>query len=377
MRIAFLARSLDHGGAERQLTALARGLQARGHEVAVLLFYAGGPLARELEEAGVPSIDLAKSGRWDVGPFLLRAREALRQIAPDVVYGFLAVPNLVALLARSLKARPRIVWGIRASDMDLSRYDALARLSYALEARFAGLADLVIANSEAGANAAAARGFPRSRLAVVRNGIDTERFRPDPEARQALRRWLGLGEDAVLIGHAGRFDPMKDHWTFMEAAGILARQNPSAHFVLCGEGVDAINGDLALLMAATGLSGRCHLLGPRTDMEAIFPALDLFCLSSAFGEGFPNVLGEAMACGAPCASTEVGDAAAILGGLGALAPPGRSRALAQAMGAVLDRLRREGEALRREVRERIVCEFGETRMIERTEESLRRLIEAR
>ncbi len=376
MKVVFLARSLKHGGAERQLVTLAGGLRERGHAVLVLLFYGGGPLEQELHAANVPAIDLAKRGRWDTVGFLSRLFHTLRRERPDVLYSFLAVPNLLGLLGRLIRPRPRLVWGLRASDMDLAHYDRLARLTYGLEARFAHLADLIIVNSEAGRKQAAARGIAGKRLIVIPNGIDIERFRPNPEARAALRRALGLSPTNLVIGHAARFDPMKDHATFVKAASLWARDHPETRFLLLGQGIDEDNRALAALLNQAKLDGSYHLLGDRSDPEAVFPALDLFCLSSAFGEGFPNVLGEAMAAGVPCVTTDVGDAAAIVGDLGFVVPRRDPNALVEAWRALSSRIEREGTALSQAVRTRIAERFSRETMIRESEAQLAALFES-
>src|SRR3977135_3267484 len=133
MRIVFLPRSLNYGGAERQLVALAIGLAARGHALTVGVFYAAGPLEKELHEAGIAVRVLDKRGRWDTFSFLWRLIQFLRREKPEVIHSYLCVPNILAALLSLLFPRVRIAWGVRASDVELDRYDWLARLTYRLE----------------------------------------------------------------------------------------------------------------------------------------------------------------------------------------------------------------------------------------------------
>jgi glycosyltransferase involved in cell wall biosynthesis len=123
---------------------------------------------------------------------------------------------------------------------------------------------------------------------------------------------------------------MKDHPTFLEAAAVLATTRPEVCFVLVGAGTEPANRALAKIIAGRRIGDRVRLLGERNDMAAIYAALDLTTLSSACGEGFPNVLGEAMACGLPCVATDNGGAAELLGGTGTVVPPRDPGALAAA-----------------------------------------------
>ena len=368
MRLFFLSQNLELGGAERQLAALAGGLAQRGHTVYVASFY-GGPLAETLATAGCHIVNLKKRGRWDIVPFLWRTARLLRQVRPDVIHSYLPVPNVLAALLRPLVPRARLVWGIRAADVDLSRYDFLMRLSYLLERCLAPAANLVVANSRKGAAYAIAHGFRPERLKVVPNGIDTEQFRPDTKIREEVRAALGVAAEVSVIGLVARFDPMKDHGNFLAAARILVRRRPSVHFVLAGKGVEP--GNRAFADALTGvLAGRLLLLGGRSDIPQLMTALDIGCLASAYGEGFPNVLGEAMACGAPCVSTDVGDAAWIIGDTGLIVPPRDPEALATAMETMIKRLESEGETLRQAARERIMANFSLSVLVDHTERLL-------
>jgi glycosyltransferase involved in cell wall biosynthesis len=371
MKILFLARSLGPGGAERQLVLLAAGLHERGHVVSVATFYGRGEFAADLAEAGIRHISLEKRGRWDLFGFMARLRRCVQAEQPDIVHSYLPMANIVTALApRSGRKRPRIVWGIRASDVRLARYDWLEGLSYLVEARLSGIADCIIANAKRGLDAAIARGARQDHAVVIPNGIDEERFRPDAAARWEQRRQLGVAEPAVLVGMPARFDAMKDHGNFLEAARRLSGRMPDVSFVLIGEGTAPGNLMLDRLVQAAGLTSPLLRLGSRVDMPEMYAALDIVCLSSAFGEGFPNVLGEAMAAGVPCVATDVGDAAEIIGDTGEVVSSGDSTALADGLERMIHRLRAEPDVVRGAARRRIVTHYGRERLIDRTERVL-------
>ncbi|HEV7438529.1 MAG TPA: glycosyltransferase, partial [Methylobacterium sp.] len=205
-----------------------------------------------------------------------------------------------------------LAWGLRNSDIDHARYGRLLTLG----ARLSGWPGLVVSNSQAGVDFHRAQGYRPRRLAVIPNGIDTARFRPDPAARAAVRTELGLAPDAVVAVHAARLDPMKDHATLLAAAARV----PEVALVLVGAGTETLS-----------LPPHTRALGRRDDPERIDAAGDIVVSSSRFGEGFSNALAEGMAAGLAPVATEVGDARLILDGLGPLVPPGDPDALARAL----------------------------------------------
>ena len=367
--ILFLTRSLDRGGAERQLVLLAKGLAGRGHAVSVAVFFGGGVYEAELARAGVRVINIGKQGRWDVLPFLNRLVRLLRKERPAVLHSYLGVPNILAAALKPLLPGTRIIWGVRASNVDLSRYDWLSRLAYTLERRLARFADCIIANSNAGKCHAVANGFPEGKMVVIPNGIDTEYFRFDPEGRRQVRLAWGVGEDEILVGLAARLDPMKDHPVFLEAASRIARERRDVRFVCVGGGPADYAEALKQHAAALGLTNQLIWVGARDDMPAVYSALDI-ATSSSYGEGFSNTIAEAMACGVPCVVTDVGDSALIVGDTGSVVPPGDYNALAAAIGRLIDRPHEERLVLGEVCRARVVSEFGIDRLIQRTEEAL-------
>lgn len=371
MKITFVTRALDYGGAERQLVALARGLHARGHRVKVVVFYAGGPLERDLHEAGVPVDALNKTGRWDLAGFNVRLGRSLRRGQPNIVHGYLGGPNIMATLLKPLH-RAKVVWGIRASDMDGSQYSWWNRLDGQVERRLAQWPDLAISNSHAGKMHAVARGYPSSKIVVIPNGVATERFRPDPDGRARVRSEFGIEASAPLIGRAGRIDPQKDYPTFLEMAAIVSRDRLDARFICIGTGAPALEAELRARAERLGLTGRVIWAGARDDMSAVYSALDLSVSSSAYGEGTPNVVAESMACGVPCVATDSGDSAWTLGGLGAVVPKANPAAMANAVLEQLERGTIDAAALRESVSARLSLDA----LYERTEAALALVLRA-
>lgn len=374
MKICFLIRSLGVGGAERQLITLANGLGERGWNISVAVLYPGGALETELDSR-VRVEPIGKRHRWEVGTVLFRLWRWLRREKPDVLHSYLAVPNILAGFLGTVVPSVKVVWGVRASKLALDAYDRLTALTERASVLFAQGADLIIANSEAGRRDCLAAGHPGTKLIVIPNGIDTKRFAPNRDARVRLRAAWGIGAQELLIGLVGRLDAMKGHEMFLHAASCFSRRN-AARYVCIGDGPEALRTKLRTVAETLGVVDHTLWLPAGQDMPAVYNAFDIVCSSSIFGEGFPNVLGEAMACGVPCVATRVGDAEFLVDDTGELVPPGNSEALCQAWEKMLTRIAHEGEHLGRRCRDRILTRYRREQLLDRTARALERLVHA-
>jgi glycosyltransferase involved in cell wall biosynthesis len=376
MKVLLFIRDLGVGGSQRQLAVLAAGLARRGHDVAVATLYRGGTLEWMLSDSGVRLLPIGKSGRWHVLSPLIRLARLLLAERPDVLYAFLPMQTTLAALLLPPWLKTKLVFGIRAGGMQLENYDRLNALTYRSEAVLARRTDLVIANARAVRADAIARGLPADRIAVVPNGIDTEILRPDADAGRAQRQAWGLPDSAFVVGCVGRLDPMKDHANLLKAAAIFARDHSDARFVCVGDGPDAFRDELKTLARTLGLESRIVWTGEMHDMNKVYSAFDIATLASAFGEGFPNVVGEAMACGRPVAATDVGDVRQIVGAFGEVVAPRSPEALSAAWMRLRQRLEQDRE-LRAATRNSIVANYGVEAMVRRTETILAQLVTGR
>lgn len=361
MRVAFVIPHLELGGAQRQLVLLAEGLHRRGHDVRVFLSDASSAG----RSVGVP-VEGATAGNRVRR--LLALAVAVRRFRPDVVHGYLDAANLAVALIRPLVGRCAVVWGVRMSDLDRRRWSRTGRLVFRATRALARVPDLIVANSHAGRDHHVALGYPAARTVVVPNGIDADAFAPRPEEAAALRhRWEAA--DAAVVGCLARFDPMKGHASLVRAAADVLRVRPDAVFVCVGPDPDGMLPGLRALAEESGVGSRFRWEPAADDAAGVLSAFDVCCLPSLDGEGFPNVVAEAMACGTPCVVTDVGDAADIVDDLGAVVRPDDPEALAAALVATLER-HPPAEDLRRWVVER----FGADRLVGRTAELLSDLL---
>lgn len=324
MKFFILIRSLEQGGAERQAVTLANELAKGGDTVSLCTFYPAGILEEAVNKDKVNLVSLNKQGRWDIFGFKKRLRQMLTGLKPDVVMSSLPTANLAALEALKVTPRPKLIWGIRSAIVDHSQFDWLSGLSYRAQRKLSHKPDLTIVNSKAGRDVCIGEGFPENKLTVVPNGIDIDRFKYDPKGRQKWREAWGVGDDPV-IGMVARIDPMKDYPTFLKAADFALQENPNLHFVSVGGGdskeMDNMRDDL-------GLGTRMIWQGAESDLPGLYSAFDLATLTS-YGESFPNVVAEAMACERLAVVTDVGDAAWIVDDKDLVVPPKSPERLAE------------------------------------------------
>jgi glycosyltransferase involved in cell wall biosynthesis len=374
--VAHVITGLGRGGAETMLLKLLQQTDRTHFSVRVFSLMAPpGPVAARIEALGISVEALGISRRVPSPSRLWRLAALLRDARPDIIQTWMYHADLLGGLAAKLGSiRVPVLWNIRQSNFDVlqsrRRTMRIARLCAALSTR---LPHRIVCCSDVARRVHVAIGYDDAKFQVIPNGFDLVEFRPDPSARVTVRNELGLPSDATLIGMVARFDPQKDHSTFVTAAARLHAQLPNVHFVLCGAGADTANPELAAWLERAGVGRVCHLLGEREDVARITAALDLATLSSAFGEGFPNVLGEAMACEVPCVATDVGDSAHVVGDTGRIVRPRDPAALADAWADMLTAGSGALHALGRRARHRVVDNFSiarVARMYEATYESV-------
>lgn len=359
MKILHVITGLDTGGAEMMLMKVVERLdRARFSSRVVSLSHEMG-LADRVREAGVDVTTLNVVPKLAAGPRTIRRVSALiRETRPDVIQTWMYHADLVGGIAGRIAGVP-VIWNIQSSTLDpvltRCRTRVIARVSAVMSKV---LPSAIISCSNAGLEVHSRMGYARDLFEIIPNGTDLSVFRPDPEGRAAMRRQLGVSAETRLVGMIARLHSQKDHPNFFAAAGLLARTHSNARFVLVGLGLEPHNPEVLNMARNAGVEERTTLLGLRSDMASLLPALDIHTLSSAYGEGFPNVIGEAMAAGVPCVVTRVGDSAEIVGDTGFAVPPRDPQALANAWRQMLDLDGDEFEKLRVRARQRVADHFS-------------------
>jgi glycosyltransferase involved in cell wall biosynthesis len=377
-RVLFLIPSLIAHGAERQLCELVRHMDPDRFEIHVVVFY--GPVSTgdgdlSSEVAALPGVKLhclqKRRGALGYLASLPRFFSLMRQLRPDVLHGYMDGNLPVLFLGRVF--RKRVIWGIRRTSKDLTKLDRISRRILWVSVRLARFVDLVIFNSEAGRLNHSAMGMRAPRMEVVVNGFDVARFQPNQPLGASQKREWRIPLDAPLIGIVGRLDPVKDHPTFLRAAARLAKQWPEARFICVGGGPEAYKASLVEMSKSLGINERVHFPGACTDMPGAYNALSILVLSST-DEGFPNVIGEAMACGVPCVATRVGDAETLVGPWGIVVKPGDDLAIAEALSMLLRESPQERTSRAKASRQHICSRFSVEALARSTEQLLLSLI---
>jgi len=331
MRILHLITGLNNGGAEAVLFRLCTAPR-EGFEHFIVSMMDMGVYGDRMLQAGNPVFTLQmKRGRVSLNGIRTFC-SIVRKVQPDVIQTWMYHADLFGGLIAKITGAVPVVWGIRNSSLNNTKTSMLTRLV----ARTCGFVSSFIPSAIVSCSEDASRihqelGYVLEKLCIIPNGYDLVQFSPNPELSQRIRTEFDVNPQEKLIGMVARWDPQKDHDNLFSALARLRDENILFTCLLAGDGMTCSNAELHQLIVKYNLVDHIRLAGPRQDIPAIMNALDLHVLSSAYGEAFPNVVAEAMACGTPCIVTQVGDAPLIVGDTGWLVPPGVSSELAIAL----------------------------------------------
>jgi glycosyltransferase involved in cell wall biosynthesis len=322
MKSFHIITGLNVGGAETMLLKTATALEKSGNKVEVLSL-GGGELTSSFIKAGisVQSLNLARSKIPGLSP-LMHIRNRIKTFGPIVIQGWMYHANVAASLMKFFFPNTPVIWNVRQTLYEINKEKPLTRFIIRLSAFLSYRADAIIYNSVTSAKQHEHFGFDPSKTIIIPNGFNSEVFCPSREKRNFVRSRLGIPEDKVVIGHVARFHPMKNHQLTLKTALRLKKIfGQSICFVLVGEGVESQNSFFKTYLNELVLNEDIYLLGPRSDIAELTNGFDISLSSSAWGEAFPNSIGEAMSCGVPCVATDVGDVRTIVGEGGIVVAP--------------------------------------------------------
>lgn len=376
LKILYITTGLNTGGAEMMLYKLLSRLDREQFNPVVLSLIDQGTLGERILSLGVPIYTLdMKQGSIPNLTHVWKLIRIVHQCKPDLIQGWMNQGNLAALVAKYFSFQSSsVIWGIRGTVYSLDLENRLTAWIIQLCAALSVLVDNIIYVSHVARKQHEVLGFSLEKGCVIPNGFEIELFNSSLEARHDIRCGLGLRENTFLIGLICRYHPMKDHSNFFHAAALLLKSHPDVHFILVGTDVDTKNKALNNLIQDLGIYNRVHLLGERRDVNRITASLDIASSASAYGEGFPNVIGEAMSCCVPCVATDIGDSAWIIGDTGITVPPRNSQALANAWKEIINLDPEQRGKLGKAARLRIVEHFSLDFVVNQYEALYRRVL---
>lgn len=360
--VIHIITGLNTGGAERALyNILQGGLAERYRSVVISLADEGryGPMLKKLG-VKVYCLNIKRGITFLLAVFKLSF--ILQKHQPVLIQGWMYHGNLIASLASILFwKRIPVVWNVRHCLYNLKFEKRTTQWVIKLCTRLSYKPIIITYNSVLSRTQHEHLGFNSSSGLVIPNGFPLKRFVFSEKFRNNIRSSLKVPDEEIVVGHVGRYHPMKDHETFLLAAVEVAQRISCVVFLLLGKNVEYSNPALSALIPK-GLRKRFLLIGEISDVEKYYSAMDVFCLSSS-SEAFPNVLGEAMACSLPCITTDVGDASYLLGETGIVVPAKNPAALAEAVFKILDKTEDGLIVLKDAARDRIKEKFSLTNVV--------------
>ncbi|MDT8922059.1 glycosyltransferase [Pseudomonas taiwanensis] len=371
LKVLHVIVGLNVGGAELMLKRLIESQKKLpGYVHSVISLTDPGVIGPQLISQGISVRCLGMKGLLGLPKAFFCLLTEMRKFRPDIVQTWMYHADFLGGLAARLAGVRSVIWGVRTTDLERGG-KSVTRLIRKLCAYLSrSVPTKIICAAEASRKAHIAVGYNAQRMLVIPNGFDLSRLNATEEERGVLRASLSLSEEHLVIGSLGRFNPVKDQANFIAATAMLAESNPALRFLMVGRGLTPDNMALTELLSDTGYADRYILLGERGDAPVCLSAMDIFCLHSKT-EGFPNVLGEAMAMGVPSVVTDVGDAALLLGGNGIVVPAQDARALALGLKQMIDFSPEVRRLLSESAKTRIVEEFT----MEQSSQKFRQLYE--
>ncbi|HQU97822.1 MAG TPA: glycosyltransferase [Nitrosomonas sp.] len=333
MKIVHVIAGLTDGGAEGVLYRLCLQDQLNTHTV--LSLTDGGKYGPLLQTDGIAlhCLNMPRGRLTWAG--VVRLYRLIRDLRPDVVQTWMYHADFIGGLIAKIAGVRRVYWGVRNSLMTVKESGwvifFLARIN-AFLSRWIPVG--VICCADRAKDMHQNIGYAANKLITIPNGYNLDSFKPDSKIGSQLRVALAIDESIPLLGCVSRYSPQKNHEGLLKALSLVKKNGIAFRCLLVGRGLDTDNTQLVSWLIQYGLQDEILLLGQRKDVPAIMNALDLHVLPST-AEGFPNVIAEAMACETPCVSTDVGDAAYIIGQTGWLVPPADAQLLAEAIQSAL------------------------------------------
>jgi glycosyltransferase involved in cell wall biosynthesis len=284
----------------------------------------------------------------------------------DILQTWMYHANLFGYLIKKVVKVNKLIWGIRHSNLDKDKNKSLTLKIVKICAKLSKKVDIIISCSKVATKVHIDYGYFPDNIVTIPNGFEIDKFYYDEKAKKKLLNELAIISNPFVISLVGRWDVLKDHKNFFQALRLVNQAKDDFVAILCGDNINYNNKKLMNLMSLNYLHDKVFLLGRRNDIPKIMSASDIL-VSSSSGEGFSNVIGEAMACEVPCVVTNVGDSAYIVGKTGLVVEKQDPKQLAKAILKMMEMEKEELRKLGKEARKRIMENFDIIKITEKYE----------
>ncbi len=349
-KITHLITGLNCGGAETMLYKLLRNIDRSKYNIKVISMIDNGFYGEKIKKLGINVYHLnMKPTQLNIMAFI-KACKLIK--GADILQTWMYHANVFGYLINKIVKGKKIIWGIRQANLDRDKNKYRTLLIVKICAKLSKNVDYVISCSQTAVKTHIDYGYFPDNIITIPNGFEMDKFSYDKKAKKKLLNELNINFNPFIISLVGRWDVLKDHKTFFQALRLINRVKDNFIAVLCGTNINYNNKELTNLLFSNQLYNKVFLLDRRNDIPKIMSASDIL-VSSSSGEGFSNVIGEAMCCEIPCVVTNVGDSAYIIGYTGLVVekqnPEQLAKSILKTMDMKKDKLRKLGKAARKRI----------------------------
>ena len=335
MKIVHIITGLGDGGAELTLFKICKYDTANKHFVISLKDK--GKYFSLLSKLGI-KVYCLNMNFFSIYKFFSLIK-IIGSLKPNIVQTWLVHADFLGGIAARLAGIKNIIWNIRYSNIEIRKsklttiliIKILSKLSYVIPL-------LIIIVSKRAKKIYEIKGYDKKKLRFIPNGFDLSILKVDKIQKSNFLKKINIKKNIPIVGNVARYDPQKDHLNLLNALSLIRSKNIDFFCVLVGSNVDQKNINLVSKIKKLRLSNYVKLLGRNDNISQVMNGLDIHVLASCYGEGFPNVIAESMACGTPCITTDVGDSAFIVGKTGWVVPPKNPIKLSKAIEKALDEM---------------------------------------
>lgn len=365
LKIIHIIVGLNVGGAETMLFKLLKNADHTKYDFEVISMMDEGVFGPKIRDLGIPVHTLGMK-RGIINPFFIKRARSLVKDA-QIIQTWMYHADFFGFLIKNRSTKQKLIWGIRHSNLEKNMNKSLVLKIAKLNALLSKKVDSIISCSINAADIHAKFGYSTSNMITIPNGFELDTFYKLPNAKSLIEKEIKLPKNKPLIVHVGRWNVQKDYPNLIKAIHLIQLKRPDVNFLLCGVNIDENNKELIELLKQNKVEENVFLLGKREDIPKILSAADIL-ISSSSGEGFSNVIGEAMSCETPCIVTDVGDSAYIVGPYGVVVPPRNAEMLAHATNEFLNKTEEEKKLLGKQARKRVIEEFEVKKIVSEFEE---------